>query len=161
MAQRRRLIAGNWKMNGLTADGLALARGLAERAHAAPLPAELLVCPPATLIARVGEAVAGGAIALGGQDCHPEPSGAHTGDVSAEICIGEPIPPELPPPAFTRTLTVELDWALTRDAAMLSVRFAEPNGTLVVEKTSLIRRERVYPNGPDCDPGCERASIEL
>ena len=85
MAQRRRLIAGNWKMNGLSSDGLALARGLAERAHAAPLPAELLVCPPATLIARVGEALAGGAIALGGQDCHPEPSGAHTGDVSAEM----------------------------------------------------------------------------
>ncbi|HSD34418.1 MAG TPA: triose-phosphate isomerase [Alphaproteobacteria bacterium] len=85
MAQRRRLIAGNWKMNGLVADGLALARGLAERARAAPLPAEILVCPPSTLIARVGEALAGGAIALGGQDCHPEPSGAHTGDVSAEM----------------------------------------------------------------------------
>jgi triosephosphate isomerase len=77
--RRRRLIAGNWKMNGLLADGLALARGLAERE------AELLVCPPATLIAPVAEALRGGPVALGGQDCHTDASGAHTGDVSAEM----------------------------------------------------------------------------
>jgi triosephosphate isomerase len=82
---RRRLIAGNWKMNGLSSDGLALARGLAGRAAASRLEAELLICPPATLLAPVAEAIAGGAVALGGQDCHPEPSGAHTGDVSAEM----------------------------------------------------------------------------
>ena len=82
---RRRLIAGNWKMNGLRADGLALTRGLAERAAASPPEAELLVCPPATLIAPVAEALRGGPVALGGQDCHTEPSGAHTGDVSAEM----------------------------------------------------------------------------
>jgi triosephosphate isomerase (TIM) len=85
MAQRRRLIAGNWKMNGLTAEGLALARGLAERARASSFSAELLICPPATLIAPLGTAIAGGPVALGGQDCHPEPSGAHTGDISAEM----------------------------------------------------------------------------
>jgi triosephosphate isomerase len=83
--QRRRLIAGNWKMNGLKGDGLALALGLAERAAASPPAAELLVCPPATLIALVAEAVRGSAVALGGQDCHPDPSGAHTGDVAAEM----------------------------------------------------------------------------
>ena len=82
---RRRLIAGNWKMNGLRADGLALARGLAERAAASPPEAELLVCPPATLIAPVAEALRGGPVAPGGQNCHTEPSGAHTGDVSAEM----------------------------------------------------------------------------
>ena len=85
MAQRRRLIAGNWKMNGLTADGLALARGLAERTRASAPLAELLVCPPATLIATVGAALAGRPVALGGQDCHPDPAGAHTGDISAEM----------------------------------------------------------------------------
>jgi triosephosphate isomerase len=83
--QRRRLIAGNWKMNGLTSDGLALARGLAERAAASPPPAELLVCPPATLIAPVAEAVRLSQVAVGGQDCHTDPSGAHTGDISAEM----------------------------------------------------------------------------
>ena len=83
--RRRRLIAGNWKMNGLLSDGLALARGLAERAGASAPGAELLVCPPATLVAPVAEAVRGAPIAVGGQDCHTDRSGAHTGDISAEM----------------------------------------------------------------------------
>jgi triosephosphate isomerase (TIM) len=83
--QRRRLISGNWKMNGLLSDGLGLARGLAERAGASRLEAELLVCPPATLIAPVSEAIRGSGVELGGQDCHTDPSGAHTGDISAEM----------------------------------------------------------------------------
>src|SRR5436853_5787547 len=84
MAERKRLVAGNWKMNGLRADGLALARGIAERARQ-PHACALLVCPPATLITAVGEALAGSGVALGGQDCHPEPKGAFTGDISAEM----------------------------------------------------------------------------
>ena len=55
MADRKRLIAGNWKMNGLRADGLALARGVAERASE-PHRCELLICPPATLLTAIGEA---------------------------------------------------------------------------------------------------------
>jgi triosephosphate isomerase (TIM) len=75
-----RLAAGNWKMHGLAAD-LAEARALAA---AFPEPAvEVLVCPPATLIARMAEALAGTALRVGGQDCHFEAAGAHTGDVSA------------------------------------------------------------------------------
>jgi triosephosphate isomerase len=89
MANRRKLIAGNWKMNGLQADGLALASELSRRARAAGagerLGCELLVCPPATLLAPVHGVVAGSGIALGGQDCHPAPKGAFTGDVSAEM----------------------------------------------------------------------------
>jgi triosephosphate isomerase len=86
MAKRRKLIAGNWKMNGLKADGVALARDLAGRLRAAGgLPAELLVCPPATLIWPVAEAVAGSGLAVGGQDCHPMAGGAHTGDISAAM----------------------------------------------------------------------------
>jgi len=84
MAERKRLVAGNWKMNGLRADGLALARGIAERARE-PHRCELLVCPPATLLIAVGEVLAGSGVALGGQDCHPEPKGAFTGCVSAEM----------------------------------------------------------------------------
>jgi triosephosphate isomerase (TIM) len=84
MAERKRLVAGNWKMNGLRADGVALARGIAERAHE-PRRCELLVCPPATLLIAVGEVLAGSGVALGGQDCHPEPKGAFTGDISAEM----------------------------------------------------------------------------
>ena len=84
MAERKSLVAGNWKMNGLRADGVALARavtGEARQQHRC----DLLVCPPATLLAAVGEALAGSAVALGGQDCHAEAKGAFTGDVSAEM----------------------------------------------------------------------------
>jgi triosephosphate isomerase len=87
MAIRTKLVAGNWKMNGLRADGALLARGLAERVASAGagLPCELLVCPPATLLAEVGAIVVGNGIALGGQDCHAVPKGAFTGDISAEM----------------------------------------------------------------------------
>jgi len=85
MAAGRQLIAGNWKMNGLKADGLGLARDIAARARAGTPASDLLVCPPATLIAAVGEVIAGSGVALGGQNCHAAEKGAHTGDVSAEM----------------------------------------------------------------------------
>jgi triosephosphate isomerase len=84
MVERKRLVAGNWKMNGLRADGLALAREVAARARER-YACDLLVCPPATLIAAVGDALAGSRVALGGQDCHAEPKGAFTGCISAEM----------------------------------------------------------------------------
>jgi triosephosphate isomerase len=82
VAVRRPLIAGNWKMNGLQADGLALARGIAALNHGGR---DVLVCPPFTLVASVCAAVAGSAVLVGGQDCHAKTSGAHTGDVSAQM----------------------------------------------------------------------------
>jgi triosephosphate isomerase (TIM) len=85
MAAPRPLIAGNWKMNGLAADGLALARAVAERAAHGALRCDLLVCPPATILARVADALRGSTVAVGGQDCHAKPSGAHTGDISAPM----------------------------------------------------------------------------
>ncbi len=81
---RRKLIAGNWKMNGLSAAGVALAGDLARRALG-PLAYDLLVCPPAPILLPVGEAIRGSEIALGAQDCHMAASGAHTGDISAEM----------------------------------------------------------------------------
>ena len=84
MAERKRLVAGNWKMNGSRADGQALARGIAERARG-PHRCDLLVCPPFTLLGAVGEALAGSGVGLGGQDCHPAASGAFTGCISAEM----------------------------------------------------------------------------
>ncbi len=81
----RPLIAGNWKMHGLRDDGLVLARAVAEGAGGAK-GAELLVCPPVTLLREVAAALeGGGAVAAGGQDCHPAAKGAHTGDVSAPM----------------------------------------------------------------------------
>ena len=81
----RPLIAGNWKMHGLRADGLALARAVAEGAGGGPGAAELLVCPPFTLVREVAAALEGGPVAVGGQDCHAAAKGAHTGDVSAPM----------------------------------------------------------------------------
>ena len=78
------LIAGNWKMNGLAAD-LAEARALAEALVANPAQARVALCPPATLIAQMAWALKGSPVAVGGQDCHPDPAGAHTGDISAEM----------------------------------------------------------------------------
>lgn len=83
---RRILIAGNWKMNGLQADGLSLAADLSGRmkgGHSGSF--EMLVCPPFTLISKVVEAVSGSGIAVGGQDCHSAEKGAHTGDTSARM----------------------------------------------------------------------------
>ncbi len=87
MAIRTKLVAGNWKMNGLRQDGAMLASTLKERAAAAgsALGCEILVCPPATLLSEVGGILAGSGIALGGQDCHAAPKGACTGDISAEM----------------------------------------------------------------------------
>ncbi len=79
----RQLIAGNWKMNGLQADGRALAQAV--RDGAVGLDCDLLLCPPATLITSVAAIVAGSTVMLGGQDCHVLPSGAHTGDISAPM----------------------------------------------------------------------------
>ena len=75
----RRLAAGNWKMNGLAAD-LDQIDALAAR----PAPdCEVLICPPATLLAPMAARAAGSAVQVGGQDCHMAVSGAHTGDISA------------------------------------------------------------------------------
>ena len=86
MAARRPLIAGNWKMNGLQADGIALAQAVAgDVGKPGAIACELLVCPPATLVMTVAQALAGSAVATGGQDCHAKVSGAHTGDVSGAM----------------------------------------------------------------------------
>jgi len=83
---RRPLIAGNWKMNGLKADALALAKDVAAGVKASGwTDRELLVCPPATLVAAAAEAAKGSGLLVGGQNCHAKASGAHTGDVSAEM----------------------------------------------------------------------------
>jgi triosephosphate isomerase len=80
----RPLIAGNWKMNGLaasTAEFDAMLSGAAE----VTAKADLLVCPPATLIAAFAAKAQGKPVAVGAQDCHPKASGAHTGDIAAEM----------------------------------------------------------------------------
>lgn len=80
---RKLLIAGNWKMNGLLADGAALAKGVAEEVKKmGKVDCEFLVCPPFTLLTTVKKALRGAKVAMGGQDCHFAEKGAHTGDIS-------------------------------------------------------------------------------
>lgn len=81
----RQLIAGNWKMNGLTVPGARLAGAVREAASAAPPPCDLMVCPPFTLVSALAHVLLGSGVAVGGQDCHAKVSGAHTGDVSAAM----------------------------------------------------------------------------
>jgi triosephosphate isomerase len=77
----RRVIAGNWKMNGQVAGVAAYAAALA----GAPTYVEMVICPPFPLLAPLREALQGAAARLGAQDCHARGGGAHTGDVSAQL----------------------------------------------------------------------------
>lgn len=82
-ANLRPLIAGNWKMNGTRASLAELDAVIAGSGQVAQ--ADLLICPPATLIAAAAAKAVGTRVGIGGQDCHAAASGAHTGDVSAEM----------------------------------------------------------------------------
>jgi triosephosphate isomerase len=82
MSGRKALAAGNWKMNG---DRASLGELRAIVAGAANAGCDVAICPPATLIAAAVAVVAGSLVRIGGQDCHAAKSGAHTGDVSAEM----------------------------------------------------------------------------
>jgi triosephosphate isomerase (TIM) len=74
----KKLVAGNWKMNGLL-DDLSVVEAVAE--HAAQAPCDVLLCLPATLIGLAKEID----LPVGAQDCHTAESGAHTGDLSAKM----------------------------------------------------------------------------
>jgi triosephosphate isomerase (TIM) len=81
------LIAGNWKMNGLTASLAELATIAAALSLQIAARADVLVCVPATLIAQAKAQTHGTALKIGAQDCHAHISGAHTGDLSAEMLV--------------------------------------------------------------------------
>ena len=78
------LVAGNWKMNGLAASQGEFAKIVAGAGVLAGR-TDLMICPPATLIVSFVSAARGSGVTIGGQDCHAEASGAHTGDISAEM----------------------------------------------------------------------------
>ena len=84
MSKRRRLVVGNWKMNGRLTSGLVLAGDLVDMAKAKkPVLYDVVICPPSCLIWPVNETIVGSPILLGGQDCHYATHGPYTGDVSA------------------------------------------------------------------------------
>ncbi len=79
---RRKMAAGNWKMNGTSAS----LPELNELIRSHPEPAvDILICPPATLISQAADIAANSALQIGGQDCHTADFGAHTGDISAPM----------------------------------------------------------------------------
>lgn len=82
MARLKQLIAGNWKMNGLAAS---LAEVDAVKTGIGTAACEVALCPPATLVAAAAARADGSRLAIGGQDCHADKSGAHTGDIAAEM----------------------------------------------------------------------------
>jgi triosephosphate isomerase (TIM) len=83
-AERRRLVAGNWKMNGVKASAAELGK-IMQGAGDLWTKTDLMICPPATLVMTFAMVALGSKIDIGGQDCHAEPSGAFTGDISAEM----------------------------------------------------------------------------
>jgi len=79
---RKKLAAGNWKMNGKLGSMIEI-DALLEKF---PDPkCEVLICPPATMVTAMAATIGDGAIKTGGQDCHANTTGAHTGDISAEM----------------------------------------------------------------------------
>ena len=97
---RKTLIAGNWKMNGLSEDGVALAKGIAQEVKkAARKDCEFLICPPFTLLTQVKKAVKGARVMVGAQDCNFAEKGANTVDIrplmlkapgSQQLIVGHP-----------------------------------------------------------------------
>jgi triosephosphate isomerase len=81
----RPLVAGNWKMHGLSASLAELGSLLGLLAKGPRPNADIMICPPATLLAQANYALRGSTILLGAQDCHQDSHGAHTGDISAEM----------------------------------------------------------------------------
>ncbi|MFP4002990.1 MAG: triose-phosphate isomerase [Alphaproteobacteria bacterium] len=82
---RRRIVIGNWKMHGFR-ESLSELDSLSRKLSAGEPPAcEVMLCPPATLIASFADRAAGGPVRIGAQDCHAKPDGAFTGDISAEM----------------------------------------------------------------------------
>ena len=85
-SSRLPMIAGNWKMNGLAADGLSLASGLASCFDGADSSGfEMVICPPFTLLGGIQTVINGSPIRLGAQNCHAAGKGAHTGDISTAM----------------------------------------------------------------------------
>ena len=82
---RKKIVAGNWKMNTLPAEGVELAKSVAAGRGEVCDSVNFIVCPPFTHLAGVIEALKGTNIAVGAQDCATETKGAYTGEVSAEM----------------------------------------------------------------------------
>ncbi len=84
MSQRKKLLAGNWKMNKTSADAGALVREITAAAGQRT-DVDIVVCPPFTALESAGKMLDGSAVRLGAQNLHPEKNGAFTGEISADM----------------------------------------------------------------------------
>ncbi len=116
----RPLVAGNWKMNGLR-SALSELKAIVEGSEGLAGRADLMVCPPATLLMEFAFWTSGAPVAIGAQDCHPEPSGAFTGDLSAEMLADAGASAIIVGHSERRTLHGEAD-ALVRSKALAAHR---------------------------------------
>ena len=82
---RRKIVAGNWKMNTMPEEGVELAKAVAAKRHEADSNVELIVCPPFTHLSEVVKVTRGTGVAVGAQNCAAEEKGAYTGEVSAAM----------------------------------------------------------------------------
>ncbi|MEG0498756.1 MAG: triose-phosphate isomerase, partial [Alistipes sp.] len=82
---RKKIVAGNWKMNTLPAEGVELAENVAAGKNTVCSCVNFIVCPPFTHISEVAKVLKGSEIAVGAQDCAAETKGAYTGEVSAAM----------------------------------------------------------------------------
>ena len=85
---RKKIVAGNWKMNTTVAEGVELAKGIVAKVNDISKGVSLIVAPPFTHLASVGEVLKGSPVALSAQDCADQPKGAFTGEVSAAMLKG-------------------------------------------------------------------------
>ncbi|MFW0777292.1 MAG: triose-phosphate isomerase [Rickettsiales bacterium] len=83
--ENRTYIVANWKMHGNSAMADDLVEAVNKQATELPANAEVVLCPPATLLGEVSKIITGFNVRTGGQDCHEQPDGAFTGDISASM----------------------------------------------------------------------------
>ena len=120
MKQSVKMIVGNWKMNGL-GSALVEAEAIGEAAGAVDGACRVALCPPATLVARMAQALEGGSASVGGQDCHAKPSGAFTGSISAVSKLGT-VPTTEPSAGFVTSITRPVRLAAQPPSTMHSDR---------------------------------------
>ena len=137
--QRRPLVAGNWKMNGVKASAAELGR-IIQGAGDLWRKADLLVCPPATLLFTFAAVALGSKVAIGAQDCHAEPAGAFTGDISAEMLADAGATAVIVGHSERRTLHLETDAAVRAKA--LAARRAGLLAIVCVGETKEQRADR-------------------
>ena len=84
---RKKIVAGNWKMNTTVAEGVELAKAVAAKAPEVPSSVKLIIAPPFTHLVPVADAIKGSGIGLSAQNCADKEKGAYTGEVAADMLV--------------------------------------------------------------------------